>query len=252
MGKAKVYTFTNQKGGVGKTTSALNIGGGLISFGFRVLFIDMDAQCNLTFALGGKRKVASSRELLTNEVNVLDAIQHLNEGDLIPGSPNLSTMDMELTGEDKALRLKKALEPVMDVYDYIIIDTPPTLGIVTINILAVANVVIVPVTVDIFSLQGAGQLYRTICAVKDYCNPDLEVGGILITTSNVDSNFDKQIMDAFLKTANILKTKVYSTMIEVSSNIKDSIAYGKSIFEYAPNSVQTKKYRELIKEVFNL
>ena len=165
---SKTLAIINQKGGVGKSTTALMLAAGLSLKGFSVLSIDLDAQSNLTYTAGAKTDGATALGVLTGEIKAGDAVQHTESGDIIPASKALAGADAFITDTGKEYRLKEALEPVAGQYDYIIVDTPPALGILTINALTACNSVIIPAQADIYSLQGIEQLAETMKPVKKY------------------------------------------------------------------------------------
>ena len=177
----EVIAVINQKGGVGKSTTAQAIGQGLFLKGYKVLFVDLDAQGNLSYSLDAKQTNLTSLEVLTRQATAKEVIQKTETGDIMPSSLQLSGADLMLTQMGKEYRLKEALEPLKKSYDYIIIDTPPALGILTVNALTACTGVIIPAQADIYSLQGIGQLNNTIDAVKKYCNKDLILKGIVLT-----------------------------------------------------------------------
>lgn len=246
---AEILAITNQKGGVGKTTTALNLGVGLRLRGKRVLLVDMDPQCSLTYIMGGNSDGATSQELLMNpQFDPLIAVQHLREGDLIAASPGLSGMDMVLTQTGKEFRLQEMLQQLEDGYDYIVIDSPPTLGILTVNILTAANGIIIPALADIFSLQGVGQLYATIQAVKTYCNPGLKIYGVLLIRHTDRFILHRSMRDMLEDTANKIGTCVFRTSIREAIAVREAEAAQQSIFAYAPRSKQAKDYEAFVEE----
>lgn len=178
---ARIISIINQKGGVGKSTTAEALLAGLTLKGYKTLAVDLDAQGNLTYATGANSQGATSLGVLTREVDAGDAIQHTPSGDIIPSNKALAGADAFITDTGKEYRLREALESVASEYDYIIIDTPPALSILTINALTASNSVIIPAQADIYSLQGIEQLAETIQPVKRYCNPTLSIEGILLT-----------------------------------------------------------------------
>ena len=162
---AEIITFINQKGGVGKTSLAMNFGIRLKMAGARVLLVDMDPQCNLTYIVGVDEPRFTIYDVMLKRVSASNAIIHAEECDIIAASSSLSTLNLTLSGPGKEYFLKDALREIVDRYDFIVIDSPPTLGIMTINIISVANSVIIPTLADVFSMQGVGQLYASIQAV---------------------------------------------------------------------------------------
>ena len=178
---AEIITFTNQKGGVGKTSLAMNFGVRLKMAGARVLFVDMDPQGNLTYTMGIDHAEVTVYDLLLGRRTAREAILHAAECDIIASSPGLSTFNLTQAGTGKEYLLRNALQPVTADYDFIVIDSPPTLGILTINILTAANSVMIPALADVFSLQGIGQLYTTIQTVQANSNPKLRIAGIVLS-----------------------------------------------------------------------
>ncbi len=244
----EIIAIINQKGGVGKSTTAHALGVGLALKKFRVLFIDLDAQGNLTYTLGVDCSRATSFELLIKNAGLSEVIQSSKYWDSIPASSALSGADMNLTQTGKEYRLKEILESTKDRYDYIVIDTPPALGILTINALTASTGVIIPAQADIYSLQGIGQLYNTINTVKQYCNPKLLIKGILLTRYNARSIISRDIAEMTIQTAEQLKTKVYKTTIRESVSIKEAQAKQQDIYSYAPKSNPASDYEAFVKE----
>ncbi|MDD3365341.1 MAG: AAA family ATPase, partial [Syntrophomonas sp.] len=190
---SRIITIATQKGGTGKTTTTHALGVGLIERGYKVLFIDLDPQGNLSYILQTEELKSTIYEVLTGKTKARDAIQHQQCGDIIPSSPALARANLELKNTGKEYRLKETLQPIKDDYDYIIIDTPPSLGLLTINALTASDSVIIPSQADIFSLQGIGQLYSTIETIKKYTNPDLSIEGILLTRHNSRSILSRDL-----------------------------------------------------------
>ena len=180
----KIYAIINQKGGVGKSTTALAIGAGLKIKGCSVLYIDLDAQGNLSYTLGATTQGYNAMGVLQRPETAVQEVQHLPQGGIIASSPALAGADTILTETGKEFRLKEALENLSTNYDYCIIDTPPALGILTINALTACNGAIIPAQADIYSLQGISQLGNTLQTVKKYCNPSLAVLGIVLTAQS--------------------------------------------------------------------
>lgn len=244
-----IVTIANQKGGVGKSTTAHALGAGLRLRGKKVLFIDLDAQGNLTYALGGNVAGFNTYDVLTGGSTASEAIQQTPGGDLIPCSPALSGADMLLTKTGKEYRLKEALEPIKASYDWIIIDTPPSLGILTVNALTACTWTIVPAQADIYSLQGIGQLNGTIEAVRQYCNPDLKIKGILLTRHNTRAILSKDMAAMMNDVAINLGSKVFKATIRENIALKEAQARQSDIFNYAPKSNAAIDYDSFIKEI---
>ena len=242
----KVVAVVNRKGGVGKTATAQALGAGLIRKGYSVLYIDLDSQTNLTYGLGADAGGLSSMDVLTGEATTQQAIQKTPQGDAIAGSEDLAGADAAIDGTGKDYRLKEAIDGLK--YDYIIIDTPAALGTLTVNALTAANSVIIPVQAEVYSLQGIGQLSKTIEAVKKYCNRDLYIRGILITRYNGRAVISKDMQSNLKDAAEQLKTKLYSTPIRECVSIKEAQAIQQDIYTYAPRSNAAKDYEAFIKE----
>lgn len=245
----KIYSIINQKGGVGKSTTALSIGSGLYLDGKRVLFIDLDAQGNLTYSINNDQSEQNAMNVLMEPSSIKQEICHTELGDIIPSSPLLATADTNITQTGKEYRLKEAIALVKDDYDYVIIDTPPALSILTVNALTACDGVIIPAQSDIFSLQGIGQLNSTIQTVKKYCNPSLTIIGIILTRFNSRSIITREVAALINQTAEQLGTKVFSTKIRECSAIKEAQAVKQSIFTYAPKSNASADYKLIIDEL---
>lgn len=249
MNAAKIIAVINQKGGVGKSTTAEALTTGLAFKGFTCLAIDLDAQGNLTYTAGANTNGVTALGLLTGETKAQDAIQHLKNWDIIVSNKALAGADNYISDTGKEYRLKEAIEPIRGNYDYIIIDTPPALGILTINALTACNSVIIPAQADIYSLQGISQLAETMKPVKKYCNPALYIEGILLTRYNARSILNRDVAELIKQLAAKLGTKLYKTTIREGVAIKESQISQLSIFEYAPKAKVTKDYRAFIDEL---
>ena len=245
----EIIAVINQKGGVGKSTTAAALGAGLILKGYRVLFIDLDAQGNLTFNMGAGSSALSSLEVLTGTARAGDAIRHTKQGDIIPASPALAGADSLITATGKEYRLKEALEPLQGEYDYIVIDTPPALGILTVNALTACTGAIVPAQADAWSLQGVVLLSQTVETVRKYCNPALKIKGIVLTRFNARSVLSRDMQELIAQTAAQLHTKLYKTAIRECTALKEAQAVQQDIYSYAPRSNATADYKALVDEI---
>lgn len=242
-------SIINQKGGVGKSTTSNSLGAGLFIKGYKVLYIDLDAQGNLTYSIGGDSEKCSTFELLTGKATAEELIINTKQGDLIQASSNLASADTILTQTGKEYKLREAIEPLKNIYDYIIIDTPPALGTLTINALTSCNSVIIPAQADIYSLQGIGQLNETIQTVKNYCNPNLIIKGILVTRYSSRNVISKDMLELLKDTAKRLNTKLYDTKIRECIALKESQAVKQDIYTYSPKSNASIDYKAFIEEV---
>lgn len=251
--------ISNQKGGVGKSTTANAIGAGLFHRHKKVLYIDLDAQGNLSYSMGvGNDHVYSCVDVLTGKVPISEAVITTSQGDLLPSSPALSKIDSILTETGKEYRLREALQGIFSEslyknpsrYDFVLIDTPPALGTLTINALTACNSVIIPSQADIYSLQGIGQLIQTLQAVQKYCNRDLVIRGFLLVRYSARAVISRDMTELLENTASQLSTKLYSTRIRECVALKEAQAKHQDIFTYAPKSNAAEDYRDLIEEIF--
>jgi len=245
----KTLAVICQKGGVGKSTTAQNLAAGLTLKGYKVLTVDMDPQGNTTFTLGAKRDGPTALGILLREAKAEDAIQHTRYGDVIAGNRALAGADAYLTEAGKEYRLKEALEPVSCNYDYIVIDTPPALGVLTTNALTACTSVIIPAQADIYSLQGIADLADTISPVRKYCNPGLQIEGILFTRYSSRSAFSKELAGLAGELAANLNTKVFSTTIREAVAVKKAQAVQQTLFDYDPKAKVTEDYKALVEEL---
>ncbi len=252
----KVIAVNNQKGGTGKTTTAAALGFGLYHRGSKVLLIDLDAQGNLSYTVnaeGGRYGifgVMERPETTPQEIQTVYTDDGGGQIDIIPSAERLAVAEKIFTEIGKEYKLKEALQHIdPNRYDYIIIDTPPALGILSINALAAADTVIIPAQADIYSLQGITQISNTIATVRKYCNGRLTIDGIVLTRYNSRTTISKDLAEALTQTAEKLHTKVYDTRIRECTAIKEAQALRKDIFVYAPKSNAAEDYRRLTDEV---
>jgi len=245
---SRITSVANQKGGVGKTTTAHALATGLVGKGKRVLAVDIDPQANLTFAMGGRNQDPGVYEVMRSQVELREAIQHLPQGDLLPSSLRLVVADMEFTDTGREFLLKKQLKTVTDDYDYIIIDVPPSLGILAINALTVCNDIVIPMGADIFSLQGLSQFYVTIQKVIEFCNPDLAISGLLITRYNGRTIHSQNLKSYIEEQAKQIGARVYSTVIREGIAVRESQTQKASIFTTDVKSKATQDYQLFINE----
>lgn len=248
MQQAEIITLSNQKGGSGKTTTAHALGAGLKARGYKVLFVDLDSQGNLSYALGIDNKALTSLEVLTGTATAEEAIQETETGDVIPASPALSGANEIITETGKEYRLKEALEPIRSRYDYIILDTSPALSVLTVNALTASDKLVIPSEADTFSLQGIVGISNTITAVKKYFNKELRTDGILLTRFKPRTNLSKEIAGFADQIATMMQTKVYQNTIRENISIRMAQANRKDIFAYDPKSNGAADYNAFIDE----
>jgi len=246
-----IIAIANQKGGVGKSTTTAALCSGLSSKGYRVLAVDLDPQGNLSYNYGvlGTQGKPTALGVITREVGAAEAIQHTTCGDIIAGSQQLAGADMFLDKTGKEYQLKEALEGIKGQYELIIIDTPPSLGILTINALTCADKVIIPAQADIYSIQGIQQLVDTIDTVKKYCNPSLKVEGILLTRYSSRSILSKDLLESISKMAGAIGTKVFNTTIREGIAVKEAQISQQHLVDYAPKSNAASDYIDFVNEL---
>ena len=245
----KTIAIINQKGGVGKSTTAFTLASGLKNKGYKTLCIDMDAQGNLSYTANANDDLLTIYDLLAEDANINQAIQHTKNFDLIASSKALSGADGFITDIGKEYKLKEILESVKNNYDYIIIDTPPALGIITVNALTACDSVIIPAQADIYSLQGIEQLSKTIQPIKKYCNDKLKIDGILLTRYSPRAILSREVAEIANDLAQNLNTKVFKSTIREAIAVKESQINKQSLFDYAPNSNVTNDYLNFINEL---
>ena len=246
----KIIAVINQKGGVGKSTTAEALTAGLLLKGYTCLAIDLDAQGNLSYTAGAKTEgVPTVLEVLTGEATAREAIQHLQGGDVIAANKSLAGADAFINSTGKEYKLKEALEELQGEYQYIIIDTPPALGILTVNALTACHSIIIPAQADIYSLQGIEKLAETIKPVKKYCNPSIFIEGILLTRYSPRSVLSREVAEIAGKLADKLGTKVFKTTIREAIAVKEAQISQQSLFDYAPKAKVAEDYRAFIEEL---
>ena len=246
---AKVIAIANQKGGVAKTTTSAALGAGLKMKGFRVLVIDVDPQGSLTSSVGADNRTCDTvYELLKNEVEASETIQHLDVFDVIPANIMLAGAEQEISQIGKEQRLKERIASVMEVYDYVIIDTPPSLGLLTINAFTAADEVIIPTTAGIFAASGILQLFDTIQNVRKYCNSKIRIAGVLMTMFNPRANNDQDMKDLTEKIAASMEADLFKTYIRSSVVVEEAQARKKNILLYKERSTVAEDYRAFVEE----
>lgn len=251
---SKVIAFTNQKGGAGKTTCCASVCGALASMGKSVLVIDLDPQGNLSFSLGADctENIYTIYDVMKSEVELYDVIQHTESCDVAGANIRLSAAEIELTSIGREHILKDQIDTVAHDYDFILIDTPPALSILTINAYTAADWLIITMIPEILNLQGLSQLKETIFAVKKYFNNSLEVRGIILDKYNPRLILTKEVEELAHIVAEQLDTDVFETKITQSVTLAEAPAHGKTIIEYAPRSKSAQEFKELTYEILGM
>ncbi|MBZ5979068.1 MAG: AAA family ATPase [Leuconostoc gelidum] len=246
---AQIIALANQKGGVGKTTTSVNLGAALAQAGKRVLLVDIDAQGNATSGSGVDKSELErdSYDVMVDRVPIREVIVPTDNYDLVPATIQLSGAEIELAGQEKReYRLKKALSEVNDDYDFILIDNPPALGLLTVNAFTASDAILIPVQTEFYALEGLGQLLNTIELVRQQFNADLDISGILLTMYDGRTNLAKQVSE---EVRNYFGDKVYTTVIPRSVRLSEAPSYGQAIIDFDPRSIGSKVYSELAQEV---
>lgn len=246
----RIYAFANQKGGVGKTTTAINLGACLAARGRRLLLVDIDPQANATSSLGvnKNRLPLSIYEALIEKVPLSQVVMPISKAglELVPSSPSLAGATVELVRlPERAHLLRKALDTLDRQYDYIFVDSPPSLGILTLNALTATESVLIPVQCEYLSLEGLGQLVHTINLVRSRLNPRLKIAGLIMTMYDVRTKIAQQVVDEVRK---YFPGKVFSTIIPRNVRLSEAPSYGETILTYAPKSSGALAYRALANE----
>lgn len=244
----KIITITNQKGGTGKTSIAVNLGVALASMGKKILLLDLDPQSNLTYSFGIHRPKNTIVEVLQGKQTIQTILVKREGLDIAPSSSRLA--DLEVSIINKIGREQLLSERLKDLegYDYIFIDSPPALSILTVNALTVANEVLIPLQMEILSLQGLTQLLRTIDEVKGVLNKNLKIGGIVVSMFDSRRRLSSEVLNEI---KNNLKEKVFNSVIRICVKIAEAPSFAKSVLSYSPSSNGASDYKELAKEFLN-
>ncbi|WEG12790.1 AAA family ATPase [Pullulanibacillus sp. KACC 23026] len=250
---AKILSIANQKGGVGKTTTSVNLSACLAYLGKKVLLIDVDPQGNATSGVGIEKGDVDQciYDILVEDVEPADVIKPTDvEGlDIIPSTIQLAGAEIELVPTiSREVRLARALEKVSSAYDYVIIDCPPSLGLLTINSLTASDAVLIPVQCEYYALEGLSQLLNTVRLVQKHLNHQLMIEGVLLTMLDARTNLGIQVIEEVKK---YFQDKVYQTIIPRNIRLSEAPSYGKPIIIYDPKSRGAEVYLELAKEVMN-
>lgn len=250
-----VYTLVNQKGGVGKTTTAINLGAYLAYYGQRVLIVDLDPQANATSSLKIDKNTVrgGTYESLIRSSTLSQHILHNPrlKLSLLPSSPALAGAEVELVNElARETRLKKALDPILDRYDYILIDCPPSLGILTLNgIVAALDGVVIPVQCEYLALEGLSQLTQTLSRVRSAIFPGLKVFGVVLTMYDGRTNLSNDVVSEVRR---YFSDRVFQSLIPRSVRLAEAPSYGQPITVYAPHSSGAEAYAALAREVLEI
>ena len=245
-----IITITNQKGGVGKTTTSSALMDGLRSRGARVLGVDLDPQGSLGFCLGlDIEHCATIYDALKGSVPIREVIMHSDCGDILPSNILLSAAELEFNRPGREFLLKNCLSEVEEDYDYIIIDTPPALNVLTVNAYVAADGLVIPMAPEILSLLGVSQIRETIAPVRRCYNSRLRVLGIVLNKFNQRFTLNREVLDMAEQIAQQLDTRVFQSRIRSGVAVAEAPAYGESVLSYAPDSKVARDFRLLINEI---
>ncbi|MCI9514753.1 MAG: ParA family protein [Oscillospiraceae bacterium] len=245
-----VIAITNQKGGVGKTTTACSLLAGLRQQGARVLGVDLDPQGSLGFCLGLDIEHCSTiYDVMRGTCSIQEVVMPSECGDIVPSNILLSAAELEFNRPGREFLLRNQLSEVQDQYDYIIIDTPPALNVLTVNAYVASDGLVIPMAPEILSLLGVAQIRETIDTVRRHYNSRLKVLGILLNKFNQRLTLNREVLDMAAQIAAQLDTKVFRTRIRASVAVAEAPAHGESVLTYAPDSKPAGDFRALLREI---
>ena len=249
----RIIAVANQKGGVGKTTTAINLSSCLAEKGKKVLAVDMDPQGNMTSGLGVDKNSVENTiyDLIIGESSIDEVLKKdiMKNLDIIPAHIDLSAAEIELIDvEDKEYIVRNVIKDIKDNYDYIIIDCPPSLSMLTINAMTTATSVLVPIQCEYYALEGLSQLIHTVDLVRDRLNPELEIEGVVFTMYDARTNLSLQVVE---NVKDNLHQNIYKTIIPRNIRLAEAPSYGVPINEYDPKSAGSESYMRLAEEVIN-
>ena len=247
----RIIAITNQKGGVGKTTTAVNLSAGLAACGRRVLLIDLDPQANATTGSGVDKSALelTSCEVLLGEATAMETIMPIEQGGyaLLPANPDLTAAEVRLLQEiGREMKLRKALEPVISMYDYVFIDCPPSINMLTLNALTAAHGVLIPIQCEYYALEGLSSLLETVRQIRNSVNPKIEIEGLLRTMYDPRNNLANEVSAQLLKHFN---NKVYDTVIPRNVRLAEAPSYGVPVTIHDPGSKGAEAYMALAREM---
>ncbi|WEG73322.1 ParA family protein [Vagococcus intermedius] len=250
---ARIISVANQKGGVGKTTTTVNLGASLTSFGKKVLLIDIDAQGNATSGVGVKKSDVDKDvyDVLVNDTPISEVIHQTTRKDLdiVPATIQLAGAEIELTPMmARETRLKMAISEIAPAYDYILIDCPPSLGHLTINSFTASDSILIPVQCEYYALEGLSQLLNTVRLVQKHFNPELRIEGVLLTMFDARTNLGAEVVE---EVRTYFRERVYDTIIPRNVRLSEAPSHGLSIIDYDPRSRGAEVYQALAKEVLS-
>lgn len=250
----KIICICNQKGGTGKTTTTINLSAALAEFGKKILVVDVDPQGNATSGIGvNKNELEQSvYDVLLHKCSAKEAliVNVYPSLDIIPCNISLTGAEIELVGAlSRETRLKRAIEPLRGEYDYIFIDSPPSLGLLTLNSLVACDGIIVPIQCEFYALEGVSQLMNTLGLIRDGLNPEIYIEGVLLTMADFRTNLTTEVINEI---RSYFKDKVYNTVIPRNIRLSEAPSHGKPITQYDGHSIGAQRYRQLAKEVLGV